>query len=97
LIRLLIVAFGGLLVVGSLGADEPLPAPKTYTIYSHSKRFQAVLDAQRVVTTIYRLAVSKGEPPAKVWEMPGWFRVAALADDGEHLVTGYVPSSSRKP
>ncbi|MGH2360563.1 MAG: hypothetical protein ACRDGM_08485 [bacterium] len=89
MIRLLFVAVGGLLIVDGLAADEPLPAPQTYTIYSNNKRFQAVLDAQRLVTTIYRVAISKGEPAAKLWEMPGWFRVAALADDGEHLVTGY--------
>ncbi len=35
-------------------------------------------------TFIYR----KDQPEKPLWQMPGWFRVVFLADDGEHLVTG---------
>jgi hypothetical protein len=68
----------------ALTADQPLPAPKDYKIYSFKKRCYAFLDAKQKITTAYVTRTRR-----KLWEMPGWYRVAALADDGEHFVTGY--------
>jgi hypothetical protein len=44
------------------------------------------MDPDSQITTVYRAKGSQGE---RLWAMYGWFRVAALADDGDHLVTGY--------
>jgi hypothetical protein len=45
------------------------------------------MEPDKQITTIYR--TTQGKPQEKVWSMYGWFRVAALADDGDHLVVGY--------
>jgi hypothetical protein len=45
------------------------------------------MEPDKQVTTIYR--ITQGKREEKVWSMYGWFRVAALANDGEHLVAGY--------
>lgn len=70
-----------------LRGDAPLAPPSNYTVYSLNRRFYAFLDAGKKKTTVFE--VRKGAPAAQVWEMPGWFRVAALSDDGEHFVVGF--------
>ncbi len=45
------------------------------------------MEPDKQITTIYR--TSPGKREEKVWSMYGWFRVAALTDDGEHLIAGY--------
>jgi hypothetical protein len=67
-------------------ADAPLPAPAKRTIRSPNKRFFAVMDPDKKWTTVYRTAPDGRA--TEVWGMRGWFRVAHLADDGEHLVAG---------
>ena len=68
-------------------ADSPLPPPERKTIWSANKRFFAVMEPDKQITTVFR--TTPAQPAEKVWSMYGWFRVAALTDDGEHLVTGY--------
>ncbi len=80
--------FCGVLCLGlRLAADAPPEAPADKTIRSLNGKFQAFLDAGRKQTTVFE--VRKGAPPVRLWSMPGWFRVAALSDDGDHLVVGF--------
>lgn len=65
-------------------ADQPLSPPSDHRVYSPNKRFYVFLDAKKKWTTAYQ-ATNKAE----LWDMSGWYRVAALADDGEHFITGY--------
>jgi hypothetical protein len=67
-------------------ADSPLPPPTRQTIWSANRQFFAVTDPDSQVTTVYR---AKGTGGERLWAMYGWFGVAALADDGDHLVAGY--------
>jgi hypothetical protein len=67
--------------------DAPLGPPSSYTVYSLNRRFYAFLDADQKKTTVFE--VRKAAPSIRLWEMPGWFRVAVLSDDGEHLVVGF--------
>lgn len=78
-----------LLFVGlqaDLCADTPLPPPEVREIWSPNKKFCAVMEPKDNATTVYR--VRDGGERVKQWMMPGWFRVAHLSDDGEHLVVG---------
>ena len=75
-------------LVGICRADSPLPPPAKETIWSANRRFFAVMEPDNQITTIYRTIQGK-QQGEKVWSMYGWFRVAALTDDGEHLVAGY--------
>jgi len=68
----------------ALMADQPLPAPFDQRINSPNKRYYALLSAREKRTVAYDASTK-----TRLWEMGGWFRVAALADDGEHFVTGY--------
>lgn len=73
-------------LAGVCRADSPLPPPARSTIWSANRRFFAVMDPDKRITTIYRaIQEGKGE---KSWSMYGWFRSASIADDGEHLVVG---------
>jgi hypothetical protein len=75
------------LLAESCHADSPLRPPTRQTIWSANRRFFAVMDPDQQITTVYRATNERqGE---RVWSMFGWFRVAGLADDGEHLVAGY--------
>lgn len=92
--RRTIVLLGLLATVGvlpilqySVLADTPLPPPKITEVWSHNKDYCAVMDPRQMTTTVYR--VEQGDRRTKVWAMFGWFRVADLSNDGEHLVTGY--------
>ena len=71
-------------VAFALMADQPLPAPFDQRINSPNKRYYALLSANEKRTVAYDASTK-----TRLWEMAGWFRVAALADDGEHFVTGY--------
>jgi len=74
-------------ILADLFADTPLPPPKVRQVWSHNKQFYALMDPKVMTTTVYR--VEDGAKRAKSWTMPGWFRVAHLADDGEHFVVGH--------
>ena len=69
--------------------DEPLAAPSLKTECSPSGDICAEMDPERG-TTVFRQADGNH---AVLWKMPGWFRVAFVADDGKHLVTGYDGSN----
>ncbi|MHB1038146.1 MAG: hypothetical protein ACYC35_27670 [Pirellulales bacterium] len=71
---------------GHLFADTPLPPPEVKEVWSPNKKFCAVMEPKASTTTVYR--VEGDGKRTKQWAMPGWFRVAHLADDGEHLVVG---------
>lgn len=75
------------LLIYPVFADEPLPPPAVETIWSMDKGFCAVMDPEKKITTIYQ--VNTGGKKIKSWAMYGWFRVAALSNDGEHFVVGY--------
>lgn len=66
---------------GAVLADEPPRPPEDKTVCSPNGAACAEMDAEARHTT-----VSKNG--AVVWSMPGWFRDAYLADDGEHFVVG---------
>lgn len=80
----------GLLAVSfhvPLFADTPLPPPARKEVWSPNKRFCAVMDPKPTTITVYRI-----EPDGKrtsQWAMKGWFRVAHLANDGQHLIEGH--------
>jgi hypothetical protein len=67
-------------------ADEPPIPPAPQRVCSRSGRFCARMDPTTWRTQVVRVSPDGAETPC--WSMPGWFRVAALADDGEHLVVG---------
>jgi hypothetical protein len=78
----------------TVSADEPLEAPGNKTIYSLNRKYSAFLDYERKITTVYSVSKrGRTEQRTKLWEMPGWFRNASLADDGEHLVVAYEGSN----
>jgi hypothetical protein len=65
-------------------ADEPLSLPKRHDVESQSKKYIATVDPKKGVTV---RAVGVRKP---IWAAPEiWSRRVLLADDGEHLVTGY--------
>jgi hypothetical protein len=70
----------------ALGDTPPRP-PKVTGATSANKKFFAVMDPKSKTITIYRVNADGG--PSVQWTMRGWFEVAALADDGKHLVVGY--------
>ncbi len=76
-----------LLFANASRADEPVPAPAAQESWSHSRRFVAVGDPAAKRTRVFRVEPDGRRTPT--WSMKGWFRVFALADDGEHLVTGH--------
>ena len=69
-----------------VSADEPLPPPQRKEVWCGSHHYCAVMDPRLRLTTVYKV---DGNTRTKLWAMPGWYRVAFLADDGEHLVIGY--------
>lgn len=93
LIRLVfaaMVAIAACILNVAAHADAPPPPPRDRVVCSPSGIFCAhmVVDANR--TTIKR----DGQV---LWSMPGWFRVASLADDGMHFITGYDGASLLQP
>lgn len=82
---LLAAAALALLVPALADADEPLRPPSPKTECSPGGVICADMDPKNG-TIVYRKADG---PETPLWAMPGWFRVAFVADDGQHLVTGY--------
>jgi hypothetical protein len=68
-------------------ADEPPPRPEVVEVWSRSRRFVAVMDPAANHTRVFR--VDGDGRRSATWSMKGWFRVAALADDGDHFVIGH--------
>lgn len=66
-------------------ADEPMMPPSVWATCSPSGEYCARLDPGENRITAYRV----GAEGVVLWVVEGWSRVAALADDGEHLVLGY--------
>lgn len=64
-------------------ADEPLAPPARYEVQSPSHKFVATFDPQAGVR------VNAAGSSEALWTSTNWFRVAFLADDGDHFVTGY--------
>lgn len=77
-----VVAFGS----DRARADEPLEPPQPRKIVASAGGCWAYTDPVAHATVAYKRSRRK---TIKLWEMPGWFRVAALAADCEHFVTGY--------
>jgi hypothetical protein len=71
--------------VGASLADEPPRAPAFKTICSTNGKYCAVMDPTGRTTSVRRMDGDGGQ----IWSMEGWFRVAALANDGDVLATGY--------
>jgi hypothetical protein len=65
-------------------ADEPLAKPWPKTVCSANSSYCAVMDPASWTTE-----VRIGEAGEVLWSMAGWFRLAALSDDGQTLVAGY--------
>ena len=80
-----IVCWG--IFVLTAAADQPVPPPKDHTVKSSNGRFAAVITVRPPQTTAYAIS---GFRRQKLWSMPGYQRLAYLADDGQHLVVGYV-------
>lgn len=77
----------GLLMLGCGSSDTPLPPPTDKIVWSPNKRFYAMMDAKKWITTVYRFyPTGRSE---RIWAMYGWFRVASLGDDGNHIIAGY--------
>src|SRR4030095_4680191 len=68
-------------------ADEPLPIPIPKMVCSLSNIYCAQMDPRPPETTVWKM--SSSHKNKEIWWMPGWFRIAALSNDGEYLVTGY--------
>jgi hypothetical protein len=87
-VRAHVVAIGvAVFSLSTASADEPLPAPLTYTIRpAHTKACWAEVSVEDNALTVYR-KTAKGREA--VWSVPGWHRVADLADDCRSLMTGY--------
>lgn len=66
-------------------ADSPLRVPALKTVCSANGKYCAVMDPTSGTTGVRRMGGNGG----KIWSMEGWYRVAALTDDGDVLVTGY--------
>ena len=66
--------------------DTPLPPPQKKEVWCGSHHYCAVMDSRLRLTTVFKV---DGNTRTKLWAMPGWYRVAFLADDGERLVIGH--------
>jgi hypothetical protein len=68
-------------------ADQPLEVPTSHKITSPSSRCWAYTDVTSKTTTAYR---REGKKTKKLWSVDGWYRVAGLAADCQHFVTGFA-------
>ena len=66
-------------------ADEPMMPPNVWEVCSPDRAFCARLDPETRTVSAYKA----GDTSNILWTAPGWTRVAALANDGEHLVLGW--------
>jgi hypothetical protein len=64
-------------------ADEPLAPPARYEMQSASHKYVAILDPKTGVV------VRAADSSTILWTATNWFRIAFLADDGQHFVSGY--------
>ncbi len=76
----------GLGMAAAARADQPLEVPTSHKITSPSSRCWATTDVTSKTTTAY---LRSGKQTKKLWSVDGWYRVAGLAADCEHFVTGY--------
>jgi hypothetical protein len=86
-VSLLLAGIGWLSLPIAIRADTPLPPPKLAEVWSPNKHYCAVMDPRSMTTTVYR--AGPGTQRTKIWAMYGWFRVAHLANDGDHFVAGH--------
>src|SRR4030095_4174402 len=84
-----LLCFFGALLPAQPGvlADEPLPMPIPRMVCSLSNIYCAQMDPRAPETTVWKMVYRHKNQ--EMWWMPGWFRIAALSNDGEYLVTGY--------
>ena len=80
------IAVGGFMLAAPSVADGPLPPPHRYTECSVSEGACFTSDPEEGT---FRHARGAADAAKARWRVPGWHRVAYLADDGDHLVTGY--------
>lgn len=66
-------------------ADEPMMPPSVWETCSPSGEYCARLDPKDNSVVAYK----PGMEQVVLWTAQGWSRVAALADDGMHMVLGY--------
>ncbi len=66
-------------------ADVPLSPPSTKTVCSANGMVCANTHPQNGVSVFTK----EQESEKLFWIMPGWYRVMFVADDGDHVVTGY--------
>lgn len=85
MVRYLFTLFATLIPALPVLADEPMLPPEQWETCSPSGEYCARLDP----TDSSILAYKPGVETIVLWHAWGWSRVAALADDGEHLVLGY--------
>lgn len=86
MLRNLALAILFLLLAPQASADRlGIPAPTTWETCSPSREFCARLDPEENSILVYK----PGVETIVLWRATGWSSVAALADDGEHLVLGY--------
>lgn len=71
-------------------ADTPLPPPAKKEVWSGNHYYCAVMDPGTNLTTVY---FTGNQPRKELWSMLGWYRVAFLSGDGEHLVVGHRGSN----
>lgn len=84
-ILVVLICLGPCLPIASR-ADQPLEAPQNRSIIAPSGNCWAYTDAVKKTTTAYKLINGK---QTELWAIEGWHRVAALASDCKHFVTGY--------
>ena len=90
-LALIAAAFAPAAFAPAAFADRPKRAAATYRIYSRNHEYFADINAEIQRTVVY--AVDRSGRPVPLWEIPGWFRVAMLSNDGASLVTGYDGSN----
>ena len=82
-VRILILS--ALLLPATTLADEAMMPPSVWETCSPGGDYCARLDPADDSMVAYKAGVAQ----KVLWTATGWSRVAALADDGEHLVLGY--------
>ena len=80
------LACAGLCASALALADEPLEPPQSRRVVAPSGKCWVYTDAVKGSTIAY---VNDNGKVRALWAISGWYRVAALASDCEHFVTGY--------
>ena len=81
----LLPAVAVLLLATSIHADSPAGPPEKTSIWSGNRFYRADMDPETNLTTVYFV---DGDREKKLWSMIGWFWMAELAGDGEHMIVG---------